>query len=292
VQTYCQRRIGQMVLSPVPPIPLEIPAIPKTLFTAGMNFASHISLDSRRESSQDATLQFQLAVDGPLQPLFQVGYNLNNGQVQELAGYQEQADKDLSEVFRSLRRGLLKLTGFAQILGGVAWTGSPASGMFSVLQHSAGGQLTLKWHSIEFALQAGPSVTLTQGQPPTADFNATLQATVPLLKRPEPRTPSSELTGVFEVREWVEKSRYSEIERLPTDEQTRLISILLGDEVGGSQVDAVIRIWRSISSPMERKDVRQFIEERLWHITNPRLVERLRAALVDPASKVHGVSEH
>jgi hypothetical protein len=284
VRTYWGEQLAQAILRAPPELPSVSVPSPTLTFTAGVNLAAHINLTpgpaqpcrlTSSTTSCDATLQLQIGEEASLQRIFQISYNMNTGQVQVVAGGQATADLDIV-------KNVLKLSGFVQIVAGVAWTGNPASGMFSVLQPSAGAQLTLTWRRVQFFAQVAPSVTAVQGQPVTGDINATLGITVPLGRSPrrEPRTPSTELTSVFEIRDWVESTGYSELERLPTDEKTRLISILLGrDTVIAFDAEAVLRIWNSIESGMEQREVRQFIEARLPQISNQSLQDRLRGEI-------------
>src|SRR5262249_51793114 len=153
-------KVGQVLLAAPPDLPSVPISAPTITFTAGVNFAGHINLTSPPGASGDATLQLQLGEDAPLQRVFQISYNLNTGQVQVVVGGQATADLEIV-------KNLLKLSGFVQILAGVAWTGSPAHGLFSVVQPSAGAQLTLTIRSIQLAVQVAPSVTAVQGQPVT-----------------------------------------------------------------------------------------------------------------------------
>lgn len=270
--------------TPLPDYFASAPAQPATAgtanpitLTAGTNFAWHVNLSGPRGTSSDKSLQLQIGEDAPLQRIFQISYNLDNQQVQVVVG--GQATGDLTLV-----KDLLKLSGFVQVLAGVAWTGTPASGLFTVVQPSAGGQLTLTWHGVQFAVQAAGSVTGVRGQPTTAEFNVTPQITVPLgggSQQAPKRTPSSELTGLFEVRDWVDNARYSELERLPTEEKGRLIRVLLGDAVIDQDVDAIARIWRSISSSGERQQIRPIIEASIPDISNPQNKARLQHLLTE-----------
>jgi len=263
----------------VPPGPRATPqaAAPITL-TAGVNYAWHVNLTGPRSTSKDKTLQLQIGEDAPLQRIFQISYNLDTQQVQVVVGGQATADLTLVDK-------LLKLSGFVQVLAGVAWTGTPGSGMFTVVQPSAGGQLTLTWRGVQFAVQVAGSVTAVAGQPTTAEVNVTPQITIPLGGESKPaqrRTPTSELTGLFEVRDWVDSARYSEIERLPVEEKARLAGILLRDVVIDMDVDAVARIWRAISdSPMQQQQIRRIIEERMPTIDNPAIKARLQRLLAE-----------
>jgi hypothetical protein len=256
--------------------PPPAPAAPATAApittTAGTNMAWHVNLTGPPGGSRDATLQLQIGEDAPLQRVFQISYNLNNQQVQAVVGGQATADV-------TLVKELLKLSGFVQVLAGVAWTGTPASGVFTVLQPSAGAQLTLTWRGIQFAVQASASITAAQGQPTTGEVNVTPQVTIPLFpgaERRPARVQTSELTGLFEIRDWVTNARYSEIERLPSNEKARLVRVLLSSVVIILDVDAISRIWNSISSPSERQQIRSIIEGRVPTIDNPDVQARLR----------------
>ncbi|MBA3942924.1 MAG: hypothetical protein H0X37_00005, partial [Herpetosiphonaceae bacterium] len=241
------------------------------------NYAWHVNLEGRPDTSSDRTLQLQIGEDAPLQRIFQVSYNLDNQQVQVVVGAQATGDLDIV-------KDVLKLSGFLQILAGVAWTGSPASGSFTVVQPSAGAQLTLTWGPVQLAIQAAVSATKVAGQPTTGEVNVTPQITIPFgssgAARPN-RVASSELTGVFEIRDWIENSAYSELERLPTGEKVRFVRVLLAGTVIDFDVDAVARIWRSINGSGERAQVRQIIEGRLADISNARSQTRLRNLLAE-----------
>jgi Domain of unknown function (DUF4157) len=265
------------ITSSVPAAPgAAAPTANPITLTAGTNFAWHVNLSGPRTTSNDKTLQLQVGEDAPLQRIFQISYNLNNQQVQVVVGGQATADLDLIE-------HILKLSGFVQVLAGVAWTGTPASGVFTVVQPSVGAQLTLTWHGIQFSVQAAGSVTAVQGQPPTAEFNITPQITIPFggpTPRPH-RVDTSELTGLFEVRDWVDRANYSDIERLPTEEKSRLIGIILRGTVINMDVDSVSRIWHSIDSAGERQQIRQVIEARIPDIDNPDMQTALRHLLTE-----------
>jgi len=259
--------------APAPAVPA---AAPITL-TAGTNFAWHVNLSGPRGTSSDKTLQLQVGEDAPLQRIFQISYNLDTQQVQVLVGAQATADLTLVE-------HLLKLSGFVQVLAGVAWTGTPASGLFTVVQPSAGGQLTLTWKGVQFAVQVAASVTSVQGQPTTGEINVTPQVTIPLGSGSAPsthRVQTSELTDLFEIRDWVDNARYSDLDRLPTDEKARLIGILLRGVVINMDVDAVSRIWRSISSHGEQQQIRQIIEARIPTIDHPDVRKSLQHLLTE-----------
>lgn len=138
-------------------------------FAAGVNYAWHVNLSGPPGKSTDSTLFLQLGEEGRFQRVFQISYNVNNQQFQIIGGGQATTG-DLVLV-----KNLLKLSGFAQIVGGVAATGSPSSGSFLILQPSIGGQATLTFGPVEFSLQVSPSATFGQGQPTTGDINLTPQ---------------------------------------------------------------------------------------------------------------------
>jgi hypothetical protein len=250
-------------------------AQPDTTFTVGYSYAWHVAVGGEVQQP-DRTLQLQIGEDAPLQRIFQISYNRDNGQVQVVVGGQATGDITLVE-------NLLKLSGFVQILAGVAWTGSPASGTFAIVQPSVGGQLTLSFGPVQLAVQAGASITAAQGQPTTLDANITPQATLtfPLdLSKPKKRGPSpSELTGMFEMLEWVERAAYSEIERMPTGEKKRYISTFLGEHVTSRDFEAVARIWRSLDAAGERAELRRFIDERIPGVADTAVQGKLRALI-------------
>jgi hypothetical protein len=99
----------------------------------------------------------------------------------------------------------LKLSGFVQLLGGVASSGSPASGVLTIMQPSAGAQLTATWRGVQFAVQGAVSITDQTGQPSTAEINLTPQITIPVGTPPkrEHRTNPADLTDSSEMLHWV-----------------------------------------------------------------------------------------
>jgi hypothetical protein len=168
-------RVRLPTLPTLPPItiPRFLPAPPNGAtgesftFTAGINYAWHVNLVGTPDTSIDRTLQVQISQGEKLQRIFQISYNLDNQQTQVLVGAQANSP-DLELV-----KKLLKLNGFVQIVAGVASTGAPASAGF-VAQPSAGGQLTLTFKSVQFAIQAAPSITIGPDTP-TGEINATGQ---------------------------------------------------------------------------------------------------------------------
>lgn len=272
----------------VPPAPFPnilgtIPAAPqppgsdpqKIALTGATNVAWHVNLTGPRSTNQDTTLQLQIGEDAPLQRIFQVSYNLDNQQVQVVVGAQGTVDQELLK--------WLKLSGFIQVLAGVAWTGSPASGMLTVVQPSVGGQITATWHAVQFAVQASGSITAVRGQPPTAEFNITPQITIPFGSEPPRvhRINPAELTGDIEMRQWAVNASYSDIERMPTTEKSRYVRVLLGDYrdfVSRLDVDAVVRIWDSLTAG-EKRQIRTIIERLIPGIDDTDLQSRLRGLI-------------
>jgi Domain of unknown function (DUF4157) len=269
--------------TPVPDFTATVPGAPDApetaapiTLTAGTNVAWHVNLTGPRGTSSDKTLQLQVGEDAPLQRIFQISYNLDNQQVQVVIG--GQATKDVTLV-----KDWLKLSGFVQVLAGVAWTGTPASGMLTVVQPSAGGQLTATWKGVQFAVQAAASVTGVKGQPTTAEINVTPQITIPFGSGSAPsshKVNTSELTGVFEVRDWVDSAGYSEIGRLPTDEKSRLVRILFGGTVIYMDVDSISRIWRACT-PGEQGQIKHIIEAEIPMVGNPELQKRLQRLITE-----------
>ncbi len=255
-------------------------------FTVAYNFAGHINLEGPRNPTSDSTVQFQIAQDtkfktdinkdttASIQKLYQFSYNLNTQQFQSVVGGQGTIEKELID-------NLLKVSGFTQILAGIAWTRSPVTGTLLVVQPSVGAQVTVTLfgsssYPVQVAGQVALSATATQGQPTTGDANLTLQATVPL--EPKPRVikhePTSELTDYFEMRDWVERNSYSEIERISPSEKERFIKKFLKDgEVISFDVDAIERIYDSNLN--EQPALKRIIESKISGVDNIPLKERL-----------------
>lgn len=244
--------------------------------TAAANFSYHVNLVSQPDSGGDATLQLQISDSGRVQRVFQINYNVTSETVQFVAGGQVAASGE-----RDLFRDIIKVSGFVQVLAGVALTGSPASGALT-LQPATGGQVTLSLGAVQFAVQGAVGLNLTQGSDPTLDFAVVPQIAIPLGTRKPPRDrgpESTELTGKFEIRDWVERARYSGLHRLPLKEKIRFVSTILADAIVTYDYDAVARIWRS-SSAYEQTQLRPIIEPRIIEAV-PRVQELFRRLLTE-----------
>ena len=227
--------------------------------TAASNFAYHVNLVSQPDSGGDATLQLQISDSGRVQRVFQINYNVTSETVQFVAGGQVAASGE-----RDLFRDIIKVSGFVQVLAGVALTGAPASGALT-LQPATGGQFTLSLGAVQFAVQGAVGLNLTQGSDPTLDLAVVPQIAIPLgtQKPPRERGPeSTELTGKFEIRDWVEKARPSDLQRLPTKEKIRFVSTILAGGIVTFDYNAVAKIWRS-SLAYDRTQLRPIIEPRI-----------------------------
>src|SRR5262249_41068302 len=125
------------------------------------------------QQSPDRTIQLQISEEARFSRVFQISYNVDTKQSQVLAGVQVTSPE------LELIEEILKVSGFAQILAGVAWTGSSASGTF-MLQPTAGVQLQLTWGPVQITAQLGPGFTTVPGQGTTGDINVTpFQVTIP-----------------------------------------------------------------------------------------------------------------
>ncbi|HKU73690.1 MAG TPA: hypothetical protein VJR02_07210 [Pyrinomonadaceae bacterium] len=204
-------------------------------------------------------MQVQITDSGRVQRVFQINYNVNTQTVQFVAGGQVAASGE-----RDLYKDIIKASGFVQVLAGVALTGAPASGALT-LQPAAGGQLTISLGAVQFAVQGAVGLNLTQGSDPTLDLAVVPQIAIPLgtQKPPRERGPeSTELTGKFEIRDWVERARPSDLQRLPTKEKIRFVSTILAGGIVTFDYNAVAKIWRS-SLAYDRTQLRTIIEPRI-----------------------------
>jgi len=138
---------------------------PKPNISLGTQIAWHASIEGDQPQSPDRTIQLQISEEAR--------FNVDTKQSQILAGAQVTSPE------LELIEELLKVSAFAQILAGVAWTGSSASGTF-MLQPTAGVQLQLTWGPVQITVQVGPGFTTVPGQGTTGDFNVTpFQVTIP-----------------------------------------------------------------------------------------------------------------
>ncbi len=167
------------------------------------------------------------------------------------------------------------------MLAGIAWTRSPVTGTLLVVQPSVGARVTVTMfgssnYPVQVAGQVALSATATQGQPTTGDANLTLQATVPLEPKPKviKHEPTSELTDYFEMRDWVERNNYSEIERISLSEKERFVNKFFKDGgVISFDVDAIERIYDS--NVNQQPALKRIIESKVPGVDNIQLKERL-----------------
>ncbi len=251
-----------------PMLPTGPPSSQEITVTTATILAYHLSRVS--EPGRDATLQLQVTDAGRVQRVFQINYNVTTGQLQVVGGGQVATSGEVN-----LIREIVKASGFVQVLAGAALTGTPASGSLT-LQPAAGGQLTLSFGAVQFAVQGAVGLNLTQGSAPTLDLAVVPQLVIPLGKQKPPRErgpESTELTGRFEIRDWVERAGHRELRRLPLGEKIRIVSTLLADVIITYDYNAVARIWRS-SSPAEQKQLRPIIEPRIT-AAKPEVMEKL-----------------
>jgi hypothetical protein len=150
----------------------------QTVLSAGGQIAWHVDLASGKPAGtpQDVTLQFQAArnfVGHPenesgseLQGILQVGYNLTTQQVTVLSGAQ------FTEVL-SLFNGLLQISGFAQLLTGVAAGKGSIAGQ---IQPSVGAQATVQVGKTQIGVMVFRGLTMVPGGESTQDTGAGLGA--------------------------------------------------------------------------------------------------------------------
>jgi hypothetical protein len=131
-----------------------------------VNYAWHVNLTGPKGTSKDRTFQLQLGSDR----IFTISYNVDTKQAEALGGAQATATVDW---LNRLVKHLVRVDAFVQVLVGVAFTGSPASGTMSVFQPSAGGQVTVTEGRVQVSVQAAGSITAVAGSPTTGEVNIT-----------------------------------------------------------------------------------------------------------------------
>ena len=142
---------------------------------SGFNYAWHLNVSGPKGTSKDRTLQLQFGGDF----FVQLSYNLDTNQVQVLGGIQATGEVKIPDWMPDMVKKKVAVSGFVQIAGGVARSGTGASGSSAVLQPSAGSQLDVKvtrW--LKLSLQIAGSTTVTTGQPTTVEANITPMVTV------------------------------------------------------------------------------------------------------------------
>lgn len=132
---------------------------------SSLQWGWHANLTGAKSNTKDRTVQFSIGDKW----MYQVSFNLDMKQPQLVGGYQFTSDNVLPYSLSESIRKIFEIKGFVQLLGGVAATGQPTSGLLVVFQPSAGGQISVTAGNFSAGVQAAGGVTLQQGQRPTAD---------------------------------------------------------------------------------------------------------------------------
>jgi hypothetical protein len=184
VQAEWSRLILRALRIPIPPpspftIPLDVPPAtaeaPEELQSAiGWQGTWHLRQSGRAEH----TIQVQLTQGGgPVQRVYQFQVNVTTGDVQAMAGAQVQAPEATlvdTQLFHAIH-AVVKASAFLQLVGGITNAGGTAASGSLTVQLQAGVQITATLGPVNVTVQAGPTLTLQQGQPAGVDFNPAVQ---------------------------------------------------------------------------------------------------------------------
>ena len=184
VQAEWSRLVLRALRLPLPPpppftialdVPLAAAEAPEKLQSAiGWQGTWHLRQSGRAEH----TIQVQLTQgDGPIQRVYQFQVNATTGDAQAMVGAQVQSPEATlvdTQLFHAIH-AVVKASAFLQLVGGITNAGGTAASGSLTVQLQAGIQITATLGPVNVTVQAGPTLTLQQGQEAGVDFDPAVQ---------------------------------------------------------------------------------------------------------------------